>query len=565
MTSEHSYFRLIFRFFNIIALLAVISLLVFQRHQNTSYFNWRSKMWGDAVGYYIYSPALFIYGFDASKLPEKITEKIGEGFIINENGKIVTRYTYGVAIMQAPVFLAVHWIAGLTGQEQDGFSGIYHLVTSFAAILYSFLGILLLWHFLQNYFNKWISSLAILTVFAGTNLLYYTIDATGMSHVYSFFLFALLLVLSKKYFFEVENKRRFKYFILISIISSLIILIRPTNLAFIGLVFLLDIRSRQDFTTRFWQVFTPVNMVILVVSVFLVFLPQMIYWKYSAGSMVTDSYAGYGFTNWASPKIKEFLFSTNNGLFTYNPLYFILLLALVFMIVKKEMNGWLILTVFAGLIYVFSSWFLFSFGCGFGSRNFVEYTSIFALPLGYFYKNFFNRDIIKWVLVVPVIAGAVFVNIKLTSSYNKCFLDGDWDWKEYGYLMKLKKYNQTFVFQPAVKLGAQKEYSEPVRIAMDKVSTVNFRRAVIELDTRIFDRENNAHMILQIATPDTMIYWNGIKIADQFKENELGTMKRVKFDYWLPRNYTIHSEMSSFVWNMKKDSLQFSRIRIHLE
>lgn len=565
MTSEHSYFRLTFRFIGIIVLLALISLIVFHRHQNTGYFNWRSKMWGDAVGYYIYSPALFIYGFDALKLPDKITEKTGEGFIINENGKIVTRYACGVAILQAPVFLAVHWIAGLNGQEQDGFSGIYHLVSSFAAILYSFLGILLLWHFLQNYFNKWISALTILTVFAGTNLLYYTIDATGMSHVYSFFLFTLLLVLSKKYFSEIENIQRLKYFTLISIVSSLIVLVRPTNLVFVGLVFLLDIRTWQDFIIRLRQIFTPVNIAIVVISFLLVFLPQMIYWKYSSGSMITNSYAGYGFTNWASPKIKEFLFSTNNGLFTYNPLYFIVLAAVGFMLVKKEINGWIILAVFIGLIYVFSSWFIFSFGCGFGSRNFVEYTTIFALPLGYFYKNFLKRNFIKWVIVIPVIAGAVYVNVKLTSSYNKCFLDDDWDWKEYGYLMKLQKYNQTFVFQPVVELGAQKEFSEPVRIAMDTISKLNYRRAIIEFDTKIFERENNAHAIFQITNPDTIIYWNGIKIADQFHENELGTMKRVKFDYWLPRHYSIRSEMSSFVWNMNKDSLQVFRIKIHLE
>ena len=54
----------IIRYLAGIILLAVISILVFQRHQNTGNFNWRSKMWGDAVGYYVYSPAFFIYGFE---------------------------------------------------------------------------------------------------------------------------------------------------------------------------------------------------------------------------------------------------------------------------------------------------------------------------------------------------------------------------------------------------------------------------------------------------------------------------------------------------------------------
>ena len=54
-------------------LLLLISTLVYQRHQNTGYFNWRSKMWSDPVGYYVYLPGLFIYGFDGTKFPEKKT------------------------------------------------------------------------------------------------------------------------------------------------------------------------------------------------------------------------------------------------------------------------------------------------------------------------------------------------------------------------------------------------------------------------------------------------------------------------------------------------------------
>ena len=565
MKSEQSYSRFVIKFISISVLLTVISLLVFQRHQNTGYFNWRSKMWGDAVGYYIYSPALFIYGFDASKLPEKITEKTGEGFIINETGKIVTRYSCGVAILQAPVFLAVHWIAGFTGQDQDGFSGIYHLVTSLAAILYSFLGILLLWHFLQNYFNKWISSLAVLTVFAGTNLLYYTIDATGMSHVYSFFLFALLLVLSKKYFSETEYRSRLKYFIPLSIVSSLIILIRPTNLAFVGLVFLLDVRTWQDFTARLRQVFTPVNIVILVVSFLLVFLPQMIYWNYSSGSVVTDSYAGYGFTNWASPKIREFLFSTNNGLFTYNPLYFIVLAALIFMIVKKEMNGWFILAVFGGLIYVFSSWFIFSFGCGFGSRNFVEYTTIFTLPLGYLFQH--SIAFLKWIrrFIIFVIVLFVLINIKLVSAYDKCFLGKDWDLKEYSYYLKSRKLNKRTLYFKSELLTSTKEFSKGINVNLKNSTLVNFRRAVVSVDAEIYSLNSEASIVLAIVSNDSTIYWNGYPLKNSYDFNKLGEKQRIKGDFWFPREFTTNSNLSAYIWNMNKDSLQVSRIKIHLE
>lgn len=565
MTVKQVSTQKILHLFGYFILLGIITFLVFQRHQNTGFFNWRSKMWADPVGYYVYLPAFIIYNFDAAEFPEKITEKTGEGFIINEKGKIITRYTCGVALLQAPVFLGVHLIVGLTGQEQDGFSGIYHLVSSLAAILYSFFGLLLLWHFLLYYFNKWITFFSILTVFFGTNLLYYTIDATGMSHVYSFFLFALLLLLSKLFFAENKKQKKTGYFILISLVSSLIVLVRPTNIAFVGLVFLLDTTSWKDLKIRVTQVFTFKNVFIFAISTFLIFLPQLLYWKYSSGSFVTDSYQGYGFTNWESPEIIKFLFSTNNGLFTYNPIYFIILIGLVFMIIKKQKTGIYILGLFVILIYVFSSWFVFSFGCGFGSRNFVEYTTLFALPVGYLYSKFLKRNIFKWLIVIPLVISAVYVNVKLTSAYNKCFMDGDWNWEEYRFLLNSKKYNQSFKFEPPLVLGRTQEFSESLRIRTDKISKVNFRRAIIEVETRIFEKETSAIIVFQISTPDTLLYWNGINMVERIPENELGVIKKIKGDFWLPRHYTIESEMSAFVWNIGLDSLEISKIKFHLE
>ena len=164
-----------------VLLLVLISILVMHRHRHTGEFNWRSKMWGDQAGYYIYTPALIIYDFNASALPEGIVDKTGSGFTISESGKIITRYSYGVSLMQLPFFMAVHLYNGITGQPQDGFSGNYHLVSGIAAIFYTFLGMILLWKFLISRFRKRIAFLTIATLYAGTNLLYYSIDASRYS------------------------------------------------------------------------------------------------------------------------------------------------------------------------------------------------------------------------------------------------------------------------------------------------------------------------------------------------------------------------------------------------
>ncbi len=75
------------------------------RHAQEGTFNWETALWADQVVYYIYLPALFIYDFDAEALPQDIAKRTGGGFYIHPTtGKIQTRYTCGVAILQTPFF-----------------------------------------------------------------------------------------------------------------------------------------------------------------------------------------------------------------------------------------------------------------------------------------------------------------------------------------------------------------------------------------------------------------------------------------------------------------------------
>jgi hypothetical protein len=555
----------IHRIFIWTGILAVIIFLVFQRHQNTGHFNWRSKMWGDPAGYYVYLPAFFIYDFDGTKLPDNIIEKTGEGFTVDESGKIITRYTVGVAVLQAPAFLVVHAFAGILGQEKDGFSGIYHMVSALAAIMYSFLGLHFLWRFLRFYYSRFISFLTILTLFLGTNLLYYTIDATGMSHIYSFFLFSLLLYLSHLFFIEQDSRKSNWYFFFISLTSALIILIRPTNLVFVGLVFLLHVRSFDELFLRFRKVFTIKRILILVFLFVMVFLPQMLYWKYTSGSYITDSYEGYGFSNLASPQMVKFLFSTNNGLFPYNPIYILFIFSLLFMIRRKEPDGYYILFVFLGLIYLFSSWFIFSFGCGFGSRNFVEYTALFAVPVGYMFNHVKNASGKIRYTVIIITAVFVLINIKLISAYDKCFLGGDWEWKEYSYFLKSRKYTERALYFNKEVLTSEKEFSKGINVNLKNSTLVNYRRATVSLNARIFQDSSDAMVVVSIISQDSTLYWNGVALKDDYNFENRGEKQRIKADFYMPRYYTTNSVISAYVWNIGRDSLQVSRIKIKLE
>ena len=555
----------IIQIFTYIAILAFLFLFMYLRHQDAGYFNWRSRMWGDPAGYYIYLPATFIFGFDGSRLPEGIVESTGEGFVVNEEGKIITRYSYGVAFMQLPFFAAVHFLAGITGQEQDGFSGMYHLVSGFAAVIYSFLGMVILWIYLLTYFKKKTAFISLIIIYLGTNLLYYTIDATGMSHVYSFFLFSLLLLVSKSLWIQHPQLKSSLYYMLFVLVSALIVLIRPTNFVFVVLVFMLNTTSWSELKIRLREVLYPSRIIAAVGVLLIVFFPQMIYWNYASGSYLMDSYEGYGFSNLTSPQIIHFLFSTNNGLFTYNPVYFVIFYALFFMIFKKQTNGYYILGAFLLLIYLYSSWFIFSFGCGYGSRNFVEYTAIFSLPLSYLFEEVSKHSKrIKTILSFFIVL-FVLINLKLVSAYDKCFMGNDWDIKEYSYFLQRSRYTKRMEFSESALLTPTDHYSESIRVDLNKIALVNYRRALISIDVDMLDQNTEALVVMTIASNDSTIYWNAYPLIELSDCDQPGKAQRIQADFWLPRYFTTDSEIVSYIWNIGGDSLKVFGMRIYLK
>ena len=92
-----------------LTLLVVSLFLTFKIHHGKGQYNFRSEIWADRAGYYIYLPALFIYHFDAKNCPEKIDERTGYGFVIDQkNNTINTKYNYGVAALVSPFFLVAY-------------------------------------------------------------------------------------------------------------------------------------------------------------------------------------------------------------------------------------------------------------------------------------------------------------------------------------------------------------------------------------------------------------------------------------------------------------------------
>lgn len=410
----------------------LLIFLTFNRHKHNKngYFNYQSEIWADKAGYNVYLPATFIYKFDASAFPDSIDSRTGDGFKLDKKTKIVhTKYTYGVALMQAPFFLAAYLYSSFIGMESTGYEPIYHAIINLSAVFYLVLGLFFLFKFLSYQYSWRTAFLSVAIIFLGTNLYYYAIDDTGMSHVYSFFLFSAFLLISRGT--EFLKSLKLINLIIISVISSIILLIRPTGAMFILVFFFLDLNQRSYILQRFSRVWNIRAISIFLVVFVLIWLPQLLYWKYSTGDFFSYSYGGEGF-NFLSPKLLYTWFSPINGLFLYTPIYFVIILGILGMIKKKVTNGWLILLLFFTISFVFSSWWDWSFGCSFGARSFVEYLSLFAMPIAYILSQYSNLRLYKKVLIVTLVMGFVIFNLKVTYTYDSCFFGTEvWDWSEF--------------------------------------------------------------------------------------------------------------------------------------
>ncbi|MBU2651435.1 MAG: hypothetical protein KKA81_10915 [Bacteroidetes bacterium] len=412
----------------IVVLFAAFLFLSFNRHSRHEHFSWKSEIYADKAGYYIFLPATFIYGYNPVSYPDSIDHKAGRGFRLDyAEGKVFTKYPYGVALLQTPFFLFTHIIAKPLGYADDGFSIIYHKMVNVASSFYLLAGLLFLYTFLRRYADKLTVILSLAVITLGTNLYYYGLEDTGMSHVYSFFAFSGAL-----FFFSAWKGSQYtstRKLALFAVFSGLIIALRHINVIFLIMLFFFDLSSVTEFRIRFQKFFLSKNFFIFLGIILVFIIPQAIYNYYLKGEILTYLYDGEGFTNWKNPKIIELWFSPQNGLFIYNPVLLLLFAGMVVMFLQKTPNRWLLVILFLLISYVFSSWHMWWYGCGFGARTFVDYYPILIIPVVILIKNINLLKTHFWVGVFWVIVGIMIVyNLIMFYNYSKCWFWGDWDW-----------------------------------------------------------------------------------------------------------------------------------------
>lgn len=339
---------------------------------------------GDGEGYYAYLPAIFIYAdLDYGFKDDYQSRHYGfanaqKNFLAElDNGEVVNKYFPGVAFLWLPFFLLAHVLAMLFGLEADGYSHIYQLSVAIANLFYLWMAGYLIRSILKKLgHGSYVATVVPISLILGTNVFYYSVYDSSLTHITNFFLFALIGYAVIQ--FSHTAKRR--YLATASAAFGLLCICRPQDLIVLAAIpaFIGDHASTWRTIRSMFKGVVHILAAILPAIVFLVLLGFL--WKLQAGTMVVDSYGeeSFDFTN---PRFGDALFSYRKGWLLYTPL---VMLALIGLYRGWKENHYQIysITLFLGLaVFTTSSWWCWYYGMSFGQRALIDFYPILAIPL----------------------------------------------------------------------------------------------------------------------------------------------------------------------------------------
>jgi len=326
----------------------------------------------DGLYYYAYLPSLIIdHDLDLENQYEFYRrEGIRIPYDRTSTGLSFNVFQIGPAILWSPFFLIAHLLSqalSLFGipVPLHGYSYIYEAGVCLGSIFYGIAGVLLLYQVCRHYFDPMVSLLAVVGFWFSSSLLYYMLVEPSMSHSLSFFASALFLF----QYMRMQVTRRWFAWVLLGGSIGIVTLIRPQESLFalltIGLLYQ-EATSSQQVT---WSELAKKGGCFLL-TVLLVFLPQMVVWKVIFGTFITIP-QGSAFFSWTEPHFWEVLLSTRHGLFTWTPITLLGILGLVTFIKRDRWMALAALTAFVLQVYVNSIAVDWWAGDAFGGRRFL--------------------------------------------------------------------------------------------------------------------------------------------------------------------------------------------------
>lgn len=368
----------------------------------------------DMLSYYGYLPALLIHhDLSLQSIPEE--EKEHYTWISPSEKHPVFRMTMGVALMNLPAFLMGHGMSVIQSQPLTGFNSTYYFFLLLSALFFFYRGLLIVFNICNRYTGFLASILCTLGIGFGTNLFYYSFDEALMSHVYSFFLYALLI----KSTLDWHDTPKSRYALAIGFALGMLVLIRPIH----AIAVFIPILYRCNLTK--WQtVFrNPMQILYMILIGLACILPQLIYWKYASGHWVFYSYEEEGFF-FSQPMLLKGLLGFRKGWLIYTPIMIVAIGGMFLWWKKLPEFRWVMLLIPVYLWIVFS-WWCWWYGGSFGSRPMIDIYPLLAIPLALCIENLRRFTRSRFVFPVALVFLFIYLNQFQTQQYRMTLLHWD--------------------------------------------------------------------------------------------------------------------------------------------
>lgn len=395
------------------------------------YSHYSTETAWDILSYYLYLPLTFIQ-HDIGIKDYNYIDTIFEHFHFStafyqagkaDNGNWVIVYTMGMAILYMPFFFIGHLWATLGGYPTDGFSYPYQFCVSTGMMVYILIGIFILRKILLSFFTDQVTSFVQISLLLGTNYFREATDYNMGPHAVLFAFYCLLIYNTIKWHKEPKKK----YAIIIGIAIGFLTLIRPTEIICILIPTLWNIYDKESFFKKIAILKTNyIHLFLLILSVLLVGLPQMIYWKHQTGSFLYNSYRDCNSFDITTSYFTNVFFSFRKGWLIYTPIIifsFFGFFALKNEVLKKSRIAIVCFVVFN--VFILTHVPIWWNAGSFGQRFMVQSYAVLAIPMGAFFQYIAGRKMFLKVFVGMLCCLMILLNQFQTWQFVRWILPGD--------------------------------------------------------------------------------------------------------------------------------------------
>ena len=422
----------------------------------------KKVLYWDAISYYAYLPATFIYKDISLEFTQDYSGNHKFIFwpIKTKTDKLCIKTSMGVSILQLPFFLVGHLYAQNSNFDAGGYSQPYKLAMFICTLFWFIIGLIVLRKLLLKFFSDAVTAFTILIIGLGTNIYYYVIFEPIMSHQFNFTFFIFFIYLTISWYQKVTYTKS----ILLGIVIGMISLIRPTD-SIIALFFVLYGVSKPKYIKKQILLFLKnyKQLFLIIFFAVIVWIPQMLYWKFISGHYLYFSYSNNEHFFWNNPHFIEGLFGYRKGWLVYTPVMIFSLIGIGFL--KDTLNKFFlpIIVILPLNFYIIFSWWAWWYGGSFGMRPLIEYYSLLSIPIAAFIEWTLKQKKVQKIALLFFIITFSMYNLFATSQYTHGAIH--WDgmtkeayWDSFGRIHPSKKF-WSLIEQPdykAAKLGIDK-------------------------------------------------------------------------------------------------------------